>query len=136
MSRFDLVIFDLDGTLVDTLSDITEALNFTMRAMDMPHLSEGQIAESVGEGIDGILARVLGKEGAREATALFRSSYLENLCDRTRPYPGIPEMLDATSMPKVVATNKPGGMARRILAELGLGGHFAHVLGDDEVAYR
>jgi len=136
LSHYRLAIFDLDGTLVDTLGDITDALNFTMRAVGMPELPEAQVAGMVGEGVSRLLEKALGEEGAKEAAALFRSSYLENLCDRTRPYPGIPEMLEATKVQKAVATNKPGGMARRILAEFGLTGHFVRVLGDDDLERR
>jgi phosphoglycolate phosphatase len=133
VSRYRLAIFSLDGTLVDTLGDITDALNFTMRAMGMPELAQDEVAQAVPGGVAELLERAIGPEGAQEAAALFRSTYLENLCERSRPYPGIPELLETTRLKKAVATNKPGGLARRILAEFGLAGHFVQVLGDDDV---
>jgi len=104
-----------------------------MRAVGMPEVPEARVAEMTGGSLMQLLQDVMGEDGATEAAALFRSCYLENLCDRTTAYPGIPEMLAATSLPKVVVANKPTGMARRILAELGLIGYFERVLGEDDM---
>jgi phosphoglycolate phosphatase len=133
--RFRLAIFDLDGTLVDTLGDIADALNFTLRSFGVPVILEARVAGLVGEGV----TRLLEKAGASrldEAAAMFRARYTAHLIDRTRPYAGIPEMLSGAPQRKAVATNKPGAMARAILKELGLIDHFARVLGDDDLSHR
>jgi len=139
LSRFRLAIFDLDGTLVDTLGDISDALNFTLRQMGLAEVPEHLVATMVGEGVGRLLERALGPGAAArvpEALPIFRARYAEHLCDRTRPYPGIPEMLEATNQIKAIATNKPGFMARGIVTALGLHGHFARVLGDQDVERR
>jgi len=139
MSRFRLAIFDLDGTLVDTLPDIAAALNFTIRELGLQGISQDRVAGMVGEGVTRLLQNALGEHGAgrlERAVEMFRTRYAAHLCEGTRPYPGIPEMLAAAPQQKAVATNKPGEMARRILHELGLARHFVQVVGDDDVERR
>jgi phosphoglycolate phosphatase len=135
MSGFRLAIFDLDGTLVDTLIDLCDAVNFTLQRLGRPGVPLHGVRDMVGEGVVRLLERALGEQGARagEALPIFRARYAAHLVDRTRPYPGISEMLAAAPQVKAIVTNKPGAMARRIVDALGLAAHFVSVLGDDDV---
>jgi phosphoglycolate phosphatase len=137
-ARFDLAIFDLDGTLVDSLPDIAAALNRTLEHAGHAPLPAAQIAGYIGDGAAKLLQRALpaGTPSARldELGAHFRAVYARHLHDRTRVYPGLEPVLArlARSIPLAVLTNKPSALARPLLAGLGLERHFADVVGDGD----
>jgi phosphoglycolate phosphatase len=138
MATFDLVMFDLDGTLVDSLPDIAAALNHTLRRAGVPALPLAQVAGYVGDGAAKLVERALPAGASPEALAAlvgdFRTAYAQRLTAETRPYPGIEPVLRrlAASMPLAVLTNKPSELARPLLEALGLTRHFAHVVGDGD----
>lgn len=115
MSRYDLVIFDLDGTLADTKRDIAGATNHTLRALGLPEHDVDTVAGFVGGGLMLLLRRALGSSAEdpallERAAEVFRPYYREHLTDATRPYPGTKEMLDAlrgAGVRMAIATNKP-----------------------------
>jgi phosphoglycolate phosphatase len=137
---FDLVIFDLDGTLVDSLPDIAAALNLTLSEQGVPPLPVTQVATYVGDGAATLVRRALSDRPQLPAAmvdglvARFRQTYAENLHRETRPYPGIDALLRAlsSSIPLAVVTNKPNELARPLLAGLGLERYFADVIGDGD----
>lgn len=142
-------IFDLDGTLVDSRLDIAAAANVARAAVGLGPLAEPVLRSYVGDGVALLLRRVLGHEQgagvlADEADprlAPARAAYLEHygrhLLDHTRPYDGVAAMLAALPpVPLMVATNKPGGFSRAILAGLGLAPLFRVVVGGDEAPVR
>jgi len=137
-ARFDLVLFDLDGTLVDSLPDIAAALNRTLQHAGQPALPPAQIAGYVGDGAAKLLQRALpagtAPEMLDELGAHFRAGYARHLHDQTRVYPGLEPVLArlASSMPLAVLTNKPSVLARPLLAGLGLERYFADVVGDGD----
>ena len=124
-----LIVFDLDGTLIDSRRDLADAANALLESEGAAPLSEERIGRMVGDGAATLVARAFDASGvARPADALerFLALYDERLLNHTRPYPGIPEVLEALGLrsPLAVLTNKPLASTRRILAGLGLARHF------------
>lgn len=97
--RYETYIFDLDGTLLDTLGDLAAAVNYALRAHGMPEHSLDDIRRFVGNGIRLLMERAVpggsGNPHFEVAFDTFRQYYLAHSLDTTRPYPGIPETLDA-----------------------------------------
>lgn len=125
-----LVVFDLDGTLVDSRRDIADSANETLVAYGVGPLSEEAIGRMVGDGAPVLVARAFAAAGAPEpADALerFLGIYNERLLEHTQPYPGIPRVLAEIGKRARVAvlTNKPLEATRRILDGLDLTRYFA-----------
>lgn len=97
MITYNTYIFDLDGTLLDTLDDLAVAVNYALRSYGMPEHSREEVRRFVGNGVRMLMIRA-NPDGERnpqfeEVFSTFRQYYLEHSLDRTRPYDGIPEML-------------------------------------------
>ena len=111
--RFRAVLFDLDGTLLDTLADIAHAANSVLDGLGLPTHPEEAYRQFIGEGIAVLFRRALGdgEEGQVDrCVAAFREEYGRTWNVRTRPYEGIPELLDALTGQRVALTllsNKP-----------------------------
>jgi phosphoglycolate phosphatase len=129
-----LAIFDLDGTLVDSLDDLHASVNHALRELGLPPRSREEIHGFVGEGARLLLARAVAPHDhlVEPALAVWRPHYEAHCLDRTRPYPGVEALLAGAGRTLAVHTNKPGAMARKILAGLGLLPRFAAVVGGDE----
>jgi phosphoglycolate phosphatase len=131
MSRFTLVVFDLDGTLIDSRRDIVEAVNATLVTCGATALPEDALGRMVGDGAPVLVARAFAAAGAEkpaDALARFLSIYHAGLLRHTRPYAGIPlvlEQLTAQSTTLAVLTNKPLEATGRILRGLDLWRYFA-----------
>jgi len=124
-----LIVFDLDGTLIDSRRDLADAANALLESEGAAPLSEERIGRMVGDGAATLVARAFEASGVeRPADALerFLALYDARLLNHTRPYAGIPEVLEALGLrsPLAVLTNKPLASTRRILAGLGLARHF------------
>ena len=96
--KYDTYIFDLDGTLLDTLQDLAASVNYALRQHAMPEHSIDDIRRFVGNGVRKLMERAV-PDGAQNplfesAFATFRQYYMQHSLDTTRPYDGIPEMLD------------------------------------------
>ena len=119
------VIFDLDGTLLDTLADIADSANRVLAGRDCPTHPADAYRQFVGEGLRRLFERALPADRRRpelvaECVAGFREAYAEHWNVRTRPYDGVPELLDALSARNVmmaVLSNKPDGFTRRCVDE-------------------
>ena len=142
MPRFAHLIFDLDGTLVDTKADLAAATNHMLRELNLPLLSIAQVESFIGLGARVLIERALGQERAALVTdgfALFMDYYNAHLLDRTRPYPGVETLLAAARAQGIslsVLTNKPEQPTRAILSGLGLSDYFSAVIGGDTLPKR
>ena len=135
-----LLIFDLDGTLIDTLADITISLNYAFARREIKKtLTERQVRGMVGRGIGRLVekAAAAGRDAAgrkltEELTGDFLAHYRRHLLDNTRPYPGVPEMLrKLAGFKKAVITNKSVPLTRKILKGLDLAAYFDLVVGPE-----
>lgn len=134
MNRF--VLWDLDGTLVDSGTDIVNAANAARVALGFQALPHDTVRSFVGEGAAKLIEYTLGAEAAErhaEAYATFLRLYAADLVTHTRPYEGIDAIVRALSRRQSVTTNKPGEMARRMIAHFEWEAHFHSVLGADDV---
>jgi phosphoglycolate phosphatase len=129
-----LAVFDLDGTLVDSVDDLHASVNHALAAVRLPPRTREEVRGFVGEGARVLLARAVAPhaELVEPALAAWRAHYQAHCLDRTRPYPGIEELVRSARRTLAVHTNKPGAMARKILAGLGLLPRFAAVIGGDD----
>ena len=105
------VLFDLDGTLLDTLDDLTASTNAALSAFSLPPRTREEVRRFVGNGAERLIRLSLpGKETdppVEEVLKAFREHYNAHCLDRTRPYVGILEALEALSMPVAIVSNKP-----------------------------
>jgi len=139
---FEHVVFDLDGTLVDSRDDLAAAVNHVLRALRLAPLPVETLAGFVGDGARMLVERALGPEHRAllpRALDAFLAYYGDHLLDATRAYPGIPDAvaaLRARGVALSVLTNKPVAMSRAILAGVGLASSFGDVIGGDSLAVR
>jgi phosphoglycolate phosphatase len=135
--RFKACIFDLDGTLVNTLDDITSAMNRALSLYGYPGLPSERYKKLVGRGLDLLIRRVLSGKNRppgiiRRLAEEFGKQYRLHLTDTTSAYPGIPELLDqlaVRNIPMAVMSNKPHEMTVEIVSRLLSARPFRIVLG-------
>lgn len=132
---FDVVAFDLDGTLADTLPDITAALNHALGTLGRPDLDPDSVRHLVGGGAKALLRKAI--PGADEALIervypIYFDYYAAHICAGTRPYPGVEAALDALAARKValaICTNKADALTHLLVEALGWDGRFAAIVG-------
>jgi phosphoglycolate phosphatase len=139
--RVKLILFDLDGTLVDSVRDIVSSVNELLEGSGRPALPREQIQSYIGDGVRKLLERSL--DGASDADlareeAVYLSIYRRRLLETTRPYPGVVPALEALHLrlPLAVITNKPVMESRRILEGLDMRRYFRAVYGGDSFARK
>jgi phosphoglycolate phosphatase len=132
----DLIIFDLDGTLVDSKLDLAHAVNATRAHFGLPPLDLETVGTYIGNGAPVLIRRAMGAEKSQadvdKALEFFMAYYGEHKLDNTCAYPGIPEALEELHRDGVrmaVLTNKPVRISGRIIDGLGLSKYFLHVYG-------
>jgi phosphoglycolate phosphatase len=137
---FQIVGFDLDGTLVDSSGDLTAAVNDTLAFAKRPLLTVEQVKSMVGGGAKHMLAQGLEATGGctpEEFRPLYKrmlAYYAAHLSVHTRPFPGVIETLDrldARGIKSAIVTNKFEGFARKLLDDLGLTARFTCIIGGD-----
>jgi phosphoglycolate phosphatase len=139
---YEHVVFDLDGTLIDSRVDLTNAVNHALRTLGLPEQPLPVISGYIGEGVRTLVQRALGPASGHqleEALNAFMSFYGAHLLDHTVLYPGIAEALSALAERTVVMsvlTNKPESMSRAILNGFGILNRFVAVLGGDSLPAR
>jgi len=137
---FQIVGFDLDGTLVDSSRDLGAAVNHALALAGRATIPDAEIPPLIGRGAKRMLERALVREGGMSEEE-FRPLYKEllrfyetNLAVHTRPFPGCEAMLDelaTTGCRLAVVTNKFEALARRLLEEIGLANRFDTIIGGD-----
>ncbi len=147
-ARIRLLIFDLDGTLVDSRLDLVHSVNGMLRHLKRPELPADVIASYVGDGAPMLVRRALGDPRdhryVEEALHYFLAYYREHKLDHTLPYPGVPEALVAMRQVNhgsrerlmAVLSNKPVVPSRQIVQALGLGGFFRQVYGGNSFSTK
>jgi phosphoglycolate phosphatase len=151
MTAFELVLFDLDGTLVYTVAEIADAVNDTLARFDLPQVSEARVAGWIGHGTQALLVHALAAQGeageaiVRTSTSLrlahleFGRFYLQRCGTRSTLYPRVRETLAALrtrSVAVALVTNKEMRFTQRLLAAHGLAAAFDHVIGGDTLPTR
>jgi len=138
LEPFALIVFDLDGTLIDSRRDLADATNALLVECGAAQLPEGRVGRMVGDGAATLVARAFtdsGLEPPPDALARFLAHYDQRLLDHTRPYPGMPGVLEVLGLRArlAVLTNKPIASTRRILDGLDLARYFPEdaVIGGD-----
>jgi phosphoglycolate phosphatase len=131
-------VFDLDGTLIDSRRDLADAANVMLAAYGAGPLADDHVASMVGCGAPTLVRRVLAAGGVDtpldEALTRFLDAYDQRLTHHTRPYDGIPDVLEelrSRDTPMALLTNKPLEQSVRILAAFGLAEYFPWVVGGD-----
>jgi phosphoglycolate phosphatase len=128
------LLFDLDGTLIDSTADLAASGNWLREGQGLEPLSAELIGSYVGDGAESMVRRLLGRpEGDVEAQVeAYKKHYNEHCLDRTRLYPGVGsslQQLRARGYRMAVVTNKPERISRRILDGLNVGDCFSSVIG-------
>jgi phosphoglycolate phosphatase len=141
-----LLVFDLDGTLVDSAPDLLATLDAVLGAHGFQNIDHEGARDGIGHGARHLIEFGLGRQGATVSTALldrmhsdFLAYYESHIADFTRPFPGIPDLLrrfSAAGWSFAVCTNKTEALSRQVLSVLGLAGHFAAVCGGDTFPTR
>jgi len=146
--KIRLLIFDLDGTLIDSRLDLVHSVNATLRHLKRPELPDDVIASYVGDGAPALIGRALGKEAGdeklvRSGLEYFMAYYREHKLDHTHVYEGISEALASmqnshNGLPRrmAVLSNKPVNPSRAIVEALGLGKFFPLVYGGNSFATK
>jgi phosphoglycolate phosphatase len=142
---FDVVVFDLDGTLADTAPDLAAALNHVLGALGRPGVPAESVRGLIGHGARALLRRGLAATGeGSEALVelgypLFLDYYGAHICEGTAAYPGLEQALDEilrVGATIAVCTNKAEALTSKLLAALGWERRFAAVVGGDTLAVR
>ena len=128
------LIFDLDGTLIDSKRDLILSVNAMLCEMGREELHEDTISGYIGHGAPQLVGQALGNGASEEererALKYFLSYYEDHKMDSTCPYPGVPEALaQLAAYPMAILTNKPVRISTRILEALGLAKYFRAVYG-------
>ncbi|MDS7932697.1 phosphoglycolate phosphatase [Acinetobacter sp. V91_7] len=146
LNKRDLILFDLDGTLVDSAADLYRSMNLSLEALSWPSVTEAQIREWVGKGAsklcESVLLHIFGKLDTEQHKVLlqkFVDVYGAELCVNTQIYPGVTEFLKhckTLNIHMACVTNKPVQLAQGLLDALELSSYFQVVLGGDSLPER
>jgi phosphoglycolate phosphatase len=142
---FDVVVFDLDGTLADTAPDLAAALNHTLTALGRPIVDPESVRHLVGQGAKALLRKGLAASGAADESLVERGFpiyldyYAANICVGTACYPAIEEAMERLAgrgAKLAICTNKPERLTHLLIEALGWTGRFAAIVGADTLAVR
>lgn len=136
-----LILYDLDGTLVDTRRDIINGVRYALETLQGPELTDDEIKDCVGTGLHALIRQVFRTEDEKLAdrgAKLYREHYKKHMLDHTRLYPGAREFLEHFKDRKqAVITNKPNPFSSQILEALGVAHYFiAIIAGDNGLPFK
>ncbi|AAC07313.1 HAD family hydrolase [Aquifex aeolicus] len=129
-----VILFDLDGTLIDSAKDIALALEKTLKELGLEEYYPDNVTKYIGGGVRALLEKVLKDKFREEYVEVFRKHYLENPVVYTKPYPEIPytlEALKSKGFKLAVVSNKLEELSKKILDILNLSGYFDLIVGGD-----
>lgn len=138
----DLVVFDFDGVIADTVQDIATAANDVLRHYRMAALPVAEVRSSIGGGAEALVRNILaGREDIPldEAAGLFKERYRRCHADQTELYPGVREVLDqleAAGKTMAIATNKMEALTHNLVAKLGVQRYFRMIVGPESISRR
>ena len=146
---YQCLLFDLDGTLVDSRADLINSVNLMLDELGRRTLPDTRVLSFVGEGARALVERALKADqndetpgcdiscNVDQALEIFRRHYREHLLDQTRVYPGVEQTLARLChIPKAVVTNKPYEFTIPLLEGVGLSSYFEVVIGGDSLPER
>lgn len=140
MKQYSTYIFDLDGTLLDTIQDLATSVNYALSQCRMPERTLDEVRRFVGNGVRLLMIRAVpdGEDNPRfqEAFDIFRSHYLEHSLDTTAPYPGIMDMLErlkANGKRMAVVSNKFDTATKELIRHF-FGNLIEVAIGENEAA--
>jgi phosphoglycolate phosphatase len=135
-----LIMFDLDGTLVDTSKDITNALNYALKTYSIKKLTVKETVKMVGEGTTRLIEKIIGDEKLPmrdEIIKRFIEYYSEHLTDYSREYPYVRETLEQLNgYKKAIISNKRESLSSKLLEKLDLFKYFNLVVGSDTTSEK
>ena len=137
----EAILFDLDGTLIDSVTDLANSVNYTLAKLELPLHSTEEIRSFVGDGVQKLIKRSLGQshqENFADGFAIFMEHYGLHCIDNTLLYPGVAETLPrlASQYTLGVLTNKSLKFTKKILQYLEIGAYFTEVLGGDSLPVK
>jgi len=140
MKHIDLMIFDLDGTLVNSGGDIIASVNYTLETLAIPVKKPKEILSFVGDGVNKMIERALGNEFQHlfdEAMDIFSDYYARHMLDMTSLCDSVIEVLDHfRDKKKVIITNKRRYFTLKMTDALGITKYFEEIIGADSTAYK
>lgn len=139
-----LIVFDLDGTLIDSAADLATAINSMLADFGREPLEVVEVRRMIGDGVAMLVARALAARQCEQAdparaAAIFMRHYESDATSLTTAFPGVTQALQAlraAGLPLAVCTNKPERITAAILEELGLAAYFSRVIGGDSLPFR
>ncbi len=139
MIRADLLIFDFDGTLVNSGEDLVISINYTLGQLNLPARTPGEVISFVGDGVDKLIERSLGPghmDRFDDAMRIFSEHYAHQMLEHTRLYPDVKDVLDHFRCKrKLIITNKRYRFTKAIADALGITPYFEEIIGRDNYPY-
>lgn len=135
-----LILFDLDGTLVDTSKDITNALNYALKTYNIKELTVNDTVKMIGEGTTRLIEKIIGDANLRKRDEIIRQFieyYLKHIADFSYEYPFVRETLEQLKgYKKAVISNKRESLSSKLLEKLDLFKYFNLVVGSDTISAK
>jgi phosphoglycolate phosphatase len=140
MKKVDMIIFDFDGTLVETGIDLAQAVNFMLKTLRLQERSEKEIISFVGDGINNLIEKALGKDNAKfheQGLDVFTQYYSTHLLDNTKLCQDAEDVLmNYIDKAKIILTNKRYKFTLAIAQGLNIEKYFVEIIGADSTPYR
>jgi len=140
MKKVDLMIFDLDGTLVSSGADLIQSINYTLNALKLKEKPEKEILSFVGDGVKKLIEKVLGQDHIKyqeEAMIIFTDFYGKHLLDNTGLCPKVEEVLNNfVNKTKIILTNKRYNFTLAIAQGLNIAKYFVEIIGADSKPFK